>query len=123
MLGLRLEDLSYGQRRVTVRKRDEHPRQVRQKSRRDRVVDLLEGRALPALNDYMMHERPADAGCPWVFLVGGKGGPLKPFSALGPTGRNTDLELSCVNISRRLQASTPSHQTRPEVRLRIRVYD
>jgi integrase/recombinase XerD len=70
---LRLEDLSYGQRRVTVRKRDDHPRQVRQKSRRDRVVDLLEGRALPALNDYVMRERPADAECPWVFLVGGRG--------------------------------------------------
>ena len=73
VLGLRLEDLSYGQRRVAVRKRDDHPRQVRQKSRRDRVVDLLEGRALPALNDYVMRERPADADCPWVFLVGGRG--------------------------------------------------
>jgi integrase/recombinase XerD len=47
--------------------------EVRQKSRRDRVVDLLEGRALPALNDYIMRERPADADCPWVFLVGGRG--------------------------------------------------
>ena len=46
---------------------------MRQKSRRDRVVDLLEGRALPALNDYVMRERPADADCPWVFLVGGRG--------------------------------------------------
>jgi integrase/recombinase XerD len=46
---------------------------VRQKSRRDRVVDLLEGRALPALNDYIMRERPADADCPWVFLVGWQG--------------------------------------------------
>jgi integrase/recombinase XerD len=73
VLGLRLEDLSYGQRRVAVRKRDDHPRQVRQKSRRDRVVDLLEGRALPALNDYIMRERPADADCPWVFLVGWQG--------------------------------------------------
>jgi integrase len=46
---------------------------VRQKSRRDRVVDLLEGRDLPALNDYVMRERPTDADSPWVFLVGGKG--------------------------------------------------
>jgi len=46
---------------------------VRQKSRRDRVVDLLEDRALPALNDYVLRERPADADCPWVFLVGGRG--------------------------------------------------
>jgi integrase/recombinase XerD len=73
VLGLQLEDISYGKRRVTVRKRDDHPRGVQQKSRRDRVVDLLEGRALPALSNYVMRERPADAGCPWVFLVGGKG--------------------------------------------------
>ncbi|MFJ2193820.1 site-specific integrase [Kitasatospora sp. NPDC087861] len=44
-LGLRLEDISYGQCRVTVRKRFDHPRGVQQKSRRDRVVDLHEGRA------------------------------------------------------------------------------
>ncbi|MFF2657365.1 tyrosine-type recombinase/integrase [Kitasatospora sp. NPDC058032] len=73
VLGLRLEDISYGQRRITVRKRDDHPRGVQQKSRRDRVVDLLEGRALPALNDYVMRERPTDTDSPWVFLVGGKG--------------------------------------------------
>lgn len=73
VLGLQLEDISYGQRRIVVRKRNDHPAGVRQKSRRDRVVDLLEGRALPALNDYVMHERPADAACPWVFLVGGNG--------------------------------------------------
>ena len=46
---------------------------MRQKSRRDRVVDLLEDRALPALNGYILWERPAGADCPWVFLVGGKG--------------------------------------------------
>ncbi len=73
VLGLQLEDISYGQRRITVRKRNDHPAGARQKSRRDRVVDLLEGRALPALNDYVMRERPTDADCPWVFLVGGKG--------------------------------------------------
>jgi integrase/recombinase XerD len=73
VLGLQLEDISYGRRRITVRKRDDHPRRVRQKSRRDRVVDLLEGHALPALSDYVMYERPAGADCPWVFLVGGKG--------------------------------------------------
>jgi integrase len=73
VLGLQLEDISYGQRRITVRRREDHPRQVRQKSRRDRVVDLLEGRALPAVSDYVLHERPADADSPWVFLVGGRG--------------------------------------------------
>jgi integrase len=73
VLGLQLADISYGRRRVTIRKRDDHPRGVRQKSRRDRVVDLLEGRALPALNDYVLRERPADAESRWVFLVSGKG--------------------------------------------------
>ena len=73
VLGLHLEDVSYSQRRIFVRKRNDHPAGVRQKSRRDRVVDLLEGRALPALSDYVMHERPTDAQGPWVFLVGGKG--------------------------------------------------
>lgn len=34
-----LEDLSYGQRRVAVRKRDDHPRQVRQKSPRPGTLD------------------------------------------------------------------------------------
>ncbi|MGW2339494.1 tyrosine-type recombinase/integrase [Streptomyces sp. NPDC001661] len=73
VLGLRLEDISYGQRRVTVRRRDDHPHGVQQKSRRDRVVDLWEGRALPALNAYVMRERPSDVDSPWVFLVGGRG--------------------------------------------------
>lgn len=73
VLGLQLEDISYGQRRVTVRKRSDHPRGVQQKSRRDRVVDLHEGRALAAMNAYVMRERPSDADSPWVFLVGGRG--------------------------------------------------
>lgn len=72
-LGLRLEDISYGQRRIVVRRRDDHPAGVRQKSRRDRTVDLLEGRALPAINDYVMRERPQDAATGYVFLVGGRG--------------------------------------------------
>jgi site-specific recombinase XerD len=64
-LGLHLEDISYGRRRVTVRFRDGHPNGVRQKSRRERVVDLLEGRALPAINDYVLRERPQDADTAW----------------------------------------------------------
>jgi site-specific recombinase XerD len=72
-LGLHLEDISYGRRRVTVRFRDGHPNGVRQKSRRERVVDLLEGRALPAINDYLLRERPQDADTSLVFLVGGRG--------------------------------------------------
>jgi integrase/recombinase XerD len=72
-LGLHLEDISYGRRRVTVRFRDDHPKGVRQKSRRERVVDLLEDRALPAINDYVLRERPQDADTSLVFLVGGRG--------------------------------------------------
>lgn len=72
-LGLHLEDISYGRRRITVRFRDDHPNGVRQKSRRERVVDLLEARALPAINDYVLRERPQDADTNLVFLVGGRG--------------------------------------------------
>ncbi|KWX19447.1 transposase [Mycolicibacterium wolinskyi] len=72
-LGLCLEDISYGRRRVTIRHRDSHPKGVRQKSRRERVVDLLEDRALPAINDYVLRERPQDAETDYVFLVGGGG--------------------------------------------------
>lgn len=72
-LGLHLEDLSYGQRRIVIRHRTHHPAGVRQKSRRERSIDLLEGRALPAINDYVMRERPQDADSSYVFLVGGRG--------------------------------------------------
>ena len=88
-LGLHLEDISYGRRRVTVRKRDDHPRGVRQKSRRKRVVDLLEVRALAAINDYVLRERPQDAATTLVFLVGGRGkrrchGPAPEGAGLRP---------------------------------------
>ncbi|MEV7237211.1 tyrosine-type recombinase/integrase [Streptomyces sp. NPDC051020] len=73
VLSLHLDDVSYGRRRVTVRKRDDHPRGVRGKSRTERVVDLHEPRTLDAVSRYVMHERPLDAAGPFVFLVGGKG--------------------------------------------------
>jgi integrase/recombinase XerD len=73
VLGLRLEDISYGRRRIMIRFRTDHPAGVRQKSRRDRPVDLLEGRALPAVSDYVMRERPAEVETGYVFLVGGRG--------------------------------------------------
>ena len=72
-LGIRLEDISYSRRRVTVRHRENHPGGARQKSRQDRVVDLLEDRGLPAINRYVMLERPQDADTTLVFLVGGRG--------------------------------------------------
>ena len=58
---------------MTVRKRDDHPRGVRGKSRTERVVDLHEPRTLEAVSRYMMHERPLAATSPFVFLVGGNG--------------------------------------------------
>lgn len=73
MLGLQLGHIAYGRRRVTIRKRDDHPRGVRAKSRHERVVDLLEPRTLDAVNRYVLHERPVDAPSPFVFLVGGRG--------------------------------------------------
>jgi integrase len=73
VLGLHLDDVSYGRRRVTIRKRDDHPHGVRGKSRRERVVDLHEPRTLDAVSRYVLHERPVEAASPFVFLVGGTG--------------------------------------------------
>ncbi|SKQ83306.1 tyrosine-type recombinase/integrase [Mycobacteroides abscessus] len=73
VLSLHLGDISYGRRRVTIRKRDDHPRGARAKSRRERVVDLHQPRTLDAVSRYVLHERPVDAESPFVFLVGGNG--------------------------------------------------
>jgi integrase/recombinase XerD len=73
VLGLHLDDVSYGRRRVTIRKRDDHPHGVRGKSRRERIVDLHLPRTLEAVSRYVLHERPTDAESPFVFLVGGNG--------------------------------------------------
>ncbi len=73
VLCLQLDDVSYGRRRVTIRKRDDHPRGARAKARRERVVDLHEPRTLDAVNRYVLHERPIDSVSPFVFLVGGSG--------------------------------------------------
>lgn len=72
VLCLQLADISYGRRRVVIRKRDDHPRGVRAKSRQERVVDLHEPRTLDTLSRYVLHERPINAESPFVFLVGGK---------------------------------------------------
>lgn len=74
VLGLQLGDIAYGRRRVTIRKRDDHPRGARAKSRYERVVDLLEPRTLDAVSRYVLHDRPIDATSPFVFLVGGARG-------------------------------------------------
>lgn len=71
VLCLQLDDVSYGRRRVTIRKRDDHPRGARAKARHERVVDLHEPRTLDAVNRYVLHERPLETESPFVFLVGG----------------------------------------------------
>jgi len=73
VLCLQLGDVSYGRRRVTIRKRDDHPTGARAKARHERVVDLHEPRTLDAVNRYVLHERPLDAESPFLFLVGGAG--------------------------------------------------
>src|SRR5262249_32922633 len=61
-----------GRRRVIVRRRCDHPKGVRPKSRVERVVDLHEPPTLEAVNRYVMTERPVEAPTPFVFLVGGR---------------------------------------------------
>ena len=73
VLNLRLEDVSYARRRITIRYRTEHPKGVRTKSRTERVVDLHQPETLQAVSDYVMSERPQEAISPYLFLVGGKG--------------------------------------------------
>lgn len=73
VLGLHLEDIAYGRRRVVVRHRDDHPKGARSKSRFERVVDLHEPETLAALSAYVMSERPADSDSQLVFLIGGQG--------------------------------------------------
>jgi len=73
VLNLHLEDIQYGQRRVVVRWRTDHPKGVRTKSRRERVVDLHEPETLAAVSAYVMQERPQDTDAAHVFLVGGRG--------------------------------------------------
>src|SRR4030095_13480355 len=73
VLSLHLEDVAYGRRRVVIRRRTDHPKGVRTKSRVERVVDLHEPVTLEAVNTYVMTEPPADAPSPLVFLVGGGG--------------------------------------------------
>lgn len=73
VLCLQLDDISYGRRRVTIRKRDDHPQGARAKARHERVVDLHQPRTLDAVSRYVLHERPLEADSPFVFLVGGVG--------------------------------------------------
>lgn len=80
-LGLHLEDVQYGRRRVVVRCRSDHPKGVRTKSRVERIVDLHEPEALSAVSAYVMRERTSGASTPHLFLVGGRG--AKSLEPLG----------------------------------------
>jgi integrase/recombinase XerD len=71
VLSLHLEDVAYGRRRVTVRRRCDHPRGVCSKSRVERVVDSHEAVTLETVSTYVMTERPSDGPSPFLFLVGG----------------------------------------------------
>ena len=73
VLNLHLEDVQYGRRRIIIRYRTDHPKGVRTKSRRERVVDLHEPETLATLSNYVLHERPTDTNETCIFLVGGKG--------------------------------------------------
>lgn len=73
ILNLHLDDIQYGRRRVIIRYRTDHPKGVRTKSRRERVVDLHEPETLTTLSEYVMRERPTDTDETTVFLVGGRG--------------------------------------------------
>lgn len=66
-LGLHLEDIAYGRRRVVVRHRDDHPKGARSKSRYERVVDLHEPETLAMVSAYARSVPPMPAArwCSW----------------------------------------------------------
>jgi integrase len=95
VLSLHLEDVAYGQRRVTICKRDDHPRGVRGKSRTERVVDLHEPRTLNAVSQYVLHERPREAPHLFLFMVGGNGA-----RRLEPLGYDAVVRLFARHLER-----------------------
>jgi integrase len=114
-LGLHLEDIAYGRRRVVVRHRDDHPKGARSKSRYERVVDLHEPDALAAVSAYVMADRPADAESPLVFLIGGRG--ARRLEPLGYDGLVRMFTRACTRAGIREPWMTPhalrhTHATR-----------
>jgi integrase len=95
VLSLHLEDVAYGQRRVTIHRRDDHPRGARGKSRAERVVDLHDPRTLSAVSQYVLHERPREAVHPFLFMVGGKGA-----RRLEPLGYDAVVRLFARHMER-----------------------
>lgn len=72
-LTLRLPNIHYGLRRLTIKVVDGDPRGLRTKSRVERTVDLYDEDTLAALSAYVMNERPQGAESDVVFLVGRNG--------------------------------------------------
>lgn len=106
VLCLRVEDVAYGRRRVTIRKLDDHPRGARAKARRERVVDLHEPRTLDAVSRYVLHERPLDSDSPSVCLVGGSGPRRRePYSYQG-LARSFARRLDRLGIQTRRRPRT-----------------
>jgi integrase len=115
VLGLHLDDLAYGRRRVVVRHRDDHPKGARSKSRVDRVVDLHDAETLAAVSAYVMGERPADADSRLVFLIGGRG--ARRCEALSYDGLVRMFSRACARADVREPWVTPhalrhTHATR-----------
>ncbi|GIG30707.1 tyrosine-type recombinase/integrase [Cellulomonas marina] len=81
VLTLRLSNIHYGLRRVSITVQNQDPRGLRTKSREERIIDLHDADTLKALSDYVMHERPTGAPTDLVFLVGRQGSRrLEPVS-------------------------------------------
>ncbi len=115
VLGLRLDDIAYGRRRIVVRHRDDHPKGARSKSRFERVVDLHEPEALATVSAYVMDERPKDTQSPLVFLVGGAG--RRRGEPLGYDGLARMFARACTRAGIRQPWVTPhalrhTHATR-----------
>ncbi|NBM14240.1 tyrosine-type recombinase/integrase [Streptomyces sp. GC420] len=105
VLGLHLDDLAYGRRRVVVRHRDDHPKGARSKSRYERVVDLHEAETLAAVSAYVMGERPAEADSRLVFLIGGRG--TRRLEALSYDGLVRMFSRACTRAGIREPWVTP----------------
>ncbi|MFE9926636.1 tyrosine-type recombinase/integrase [Streptomyces sp. NPDC005774] len=115
VLGLHLEDIAHGRRRVVIRHRDDHPKGARSKSRYERVVDLHEPEALAAVSAYVMGDRPTDAATPLVFLIGGRG--ARRLEPLGYDGLVRMFSRACTRAGIREPGVTPhalrhTHATR-----------
>jgi integrase/recombinase XerD len=115
VLGLKLTDISYGRRRVTICWREDHPRGARAKSRTERVVDLHESATLTAVNEYVLNERPPESASPYVFLVGGPG--ARGLVPLSYAALVRAFSRACTRAGIRAKGMTPhalrhTHATR-----------